>query len=397
MQQYRRTSIDSLVIPPRREVGSSAPADAPGDDVSRVSAQGRGFVIRPEVFDDAADAAQAQRRRWPSTAVAVCTWSYVAAVLAVWLLRRLGGDRWWFATVMLFGPRWPYAVPWALLAPAAALVRPRLLWPLMAAALVLLGPIMGLCLPWARLAAHGGRTVRVLTCNIDGANVNIRRLMTLVAAAQPDVVALQECPSDLALNWPAGWHVVRAGQLLVASPHPLRDDAAAKNRHPPSPWPPVNGLWCTVEMPHGPIGFCCIQLHTPHEGLSEVLDRRTLVSPARSTQLTADIADRRQESVELAGWLSDRSRQWLAAGDFNMPADSAIYRACWGRYVNAFSTSGFGFGYTKWTAIHGWQFGARIDHVLGGRGLTACRSWVGPDVGSDHLPLLAGLSLPPAG
>ena len=38
-------------------------------------------------------------------------------------------------------------------------------------------------------------------------------------------------------------------------------------------------------------------------------------------------------------------------------------------------------------------FGVRIDHVLTGDGWRCRRCWVGPDVGSDHLPLLADLSL----
>ncbi len=77
-------------------------------------------------------------------------WLYVAMLAVVWLLLRLGGDRWWFATLILFGPRWLCAVPLAALVPAAALVRRRLLWPLTAAAVVAVGPIMGFCLPWAR-------------------------------------------------------------------------------------------------------------------------------------------------------------------------------------------------------------------------------------------------------
>ena len=79
-----------------------------------------------------------------------------------------GGDRWWFATLILFGPRWLCAVPLAALVPAAALVRRRLLWPLTAAAVVAIGPIMGFCLPWARLAPPSSPTLRVLTCNLKG-------------------------------------------------------------------------------------------------------------------------------------------------------------------------------------------------------------------------------------
>ena len=67
--------------------------------------------------------AKAEHARWRPTwvgAVRRCVWLYVVALLAVWLLLRFGGDRWWLATVMLFGPRWVYGLPLLLLVPAAA-------------------------------------------------------------------------------------------------------------------------------------------------------------------------------------------------------------------------------------------------------------------------------------
>ena len=45
----------------------------------------------------------------------VLVWLYAAMLAAVWLLLDFGGDRWWLATVMLFGPRWVYGLPLALL------------------------------------------------------------------------------------------------------------------------------------------------------------------------------------------------------------------------------------------------------------------------------------------
>jgi vancomycin resistance protein VanJ len=328
--------------------------------------------------------------------VTIAAWSYLVAVLAAWMLLGWFGDRWWFASVLLYGPRWPYALPWMVLAPIAVLTRPRLLWPLAVSAIVLLGPIMGLCLPWSRLVARNGPIVRVLSCNIDGESVDTDRLAALVDEAQPAVVALQECPEDIPLHWPKGWHILHAGQLLVASPYPLRNVETSLSRHPPGPWPPVDGLRCIVETPQGPVGFCCVHLLTPRAGLSEVLDRKTIVSPARNAGLENETVERTLESEELLQWIEDWPGTWIVAGDFNMPTDSAIYRATWAKHVDAFSSSGFGFGYTKWTPVKGWQYGLRIDHVLAGPGLKPRRCWVGPDVGSDHLPLLADIVLPPA-
>ena len=85
----------------------------------------------------------------------------------------------------------------------------------------------------------------------------------------------------------------------------------------------------------------------------------------------------------------------ILAGDFNMPVDSTIYRDVWNRYANAFSTSGFGFGHTKHTDVRGWRFGIRIDHILTGPGWWPKRCRVGPDIGSDHLPLLVDLVVRP--
>ena len=79
----------------------------------------------------------------------------------------------------------------------------------------------------------------------------------------------------------------------------------------------------------------------------------------------------------------------IVAGDFNMPSDSRIYRACWAKYRNAFSDQGFGYGYTKWTPLRGSRYGLRIDHVLTSDHWHVQRAWIGPDVGSDHLPILA--------
>jgi endonuclease/exonuclease/phosphatase (EEP) superfamily protein YafD len=52
----------------------------------------------------------------------------------------------------------------------------------------------------------------------------------------------------------------------------------------------------------------------------------------------------------------------LVAGDFNMPAESAIFRECWANRTDAFRAAGWGFGHTKFSR---W-WGTRIDHILAG-------------------------------
>ena len=74
-----------------------------------------------------------------------------------------------------------------------------------------------------------------------------------------------------------------------------------------------------------------------------------------------------------------------------MPPDGAIYRSYWAGYRNAFSEAGLGYGYTEWPGMRRMRFGIRIDHILSTRDWRPRRAWVGPDIRSDHLPLIAEL------
>ncbi len=335
----------------------------------------------------------ARRRRH---LVATCVWGYLAAVLAVWLLLRLGGDRWWFSTVILFGPRWLCALPLAVLVPAAGLLRRHLLWVLGAAAIVVFVPVMGFCFPWARFGAGPGLSLRMLTCNVKGHCYNNRALEELIVAARPDIVALQDCWGPVRVNWPVGWHVSQEGAMLVASRYPVHRGGADHRWQRPGHWPRTDVLHCTVQLPGRDIDFYSVHLQSPHEGLSTILDRDTVLRPSRSVVLAAEIDQRRRESASAREVVSGPSEEPVLAGDFNLPADSAIYRRYWAEYHDAFSEAGLGFGYTEWPRVSWLSFGIRIDHILTGAGWQCRRCWVGPDVGSDHLPLLAELSPVPS-
>jgi endonuclease/exonuclease/phosphatase family metal-dependent hydrolase len=321
-------------------------------------------------------------RVWRRVAAAVVSgfsWVYFVAVLALWTLLWVAGDRWWIGTVALFGPRWIWGLPLAALAPAAALTRPRLLWPLLLAAVVIVGPVMGLCVPW-RFLQHGrARTlsVRVLTCNLGG-GARPAALAELIATARPDIVAIQEgsVRSLPAEDWPKGWDL----RTTVASRYPIRgieklnrDELGAKGF--------VTRF--DIETPGGIVHFFNLHLQTVREGLEAVRSGKW----KGATALSANIALRERQSAAASRWLRGVSGPVVIAGDFNMPADSDIYQQFWSSYCNAFSSAGLGYGYTRFTRWHG----VRIDHVLTGPGWRCRRCWVGSDVGSDHLPVLAEL------
>jgi len=318
-------------------------------------------------------------------------WLYALTVAGTWLVLWHGGDRWWPATLMLFGPRWIYGLPLVVLIPLALAVRRRLLWHLTLSAILVVAPIMGCCVPWPSFARSDEAAIRVVVWNMGGKHIDSATLAALINSTQPDVVALQECHADSDLQWPDGWHVCRQRRLVTGSLYPIDAVEFSQREWPPSKWPVENALRCVIQTPNHRMGFVNVHLRTPRQGLQEMLDRRTFIDPSKCNSLMNEIEYRRLESEHLANWIGGFLEPAVIAGDFNMPADSAIYRQFWSKYANAFSMAGCGFGYTKQTEVLGWQYGSRIDHILTDSGWRPRRCWLGADFGSDHLPLIADL------
>jgi vancomycin resistance protein VanJ len=166
-------------------------------------------------------------------------WIYFIGVGAVWSVLRTAGDRWWWATVLLFVPRWIWALPLGILlpvsgglalwdrrrgkcpkskvqspefgrphpgplpkgegSPTSLIPRPSSpIVPVLLAALWVAWPLMGFCFNWSVVrgpwsVADGQRTtIRVLTCNVGIDGYDEAALARLVEDTQPDVVTLQE-------------------------------------------------------------------------------------------------------------------------------------------------------------------------------------------------------------
>jgi len=111
----------------------------------------------------------------------------------------------------------------------------------------------------------------------------------------------------------------------------------------------------------------------------------------------ADTRFRRRVSLEAQQAVAGLSENTIVAGDFNMPVESSIYQHVWGGYRNAFSSAGIGYGWTQRARAKrlATSIGIRIDHILTGKGVVTRNCEVGPDIGSDHLPLLADIEVPP--
>lgn len=326
-------------------------------------------------------------RSFAAGALAVAVWLYLFAVLLVWTCLRMGGDRWWWATVLLFGPRWIFALPLALLVPAALCCQRRLIWPLGAAAGCLCFAVLGLCAPWRTVLDLGaeGPAMRVLTFNADRGRGDPLELDRLVADLHPDVVALQECGEEFAprfLSAP-GWHVLRNGNLWLASRHAIEAEQSLVDDGKLGYWGTI-AMRCRLETPTGAVRVIVLHLETPREGLEAIRNEGWGGRVAMQAEIK-----RRAKISALASELAGNSERTLVLGDFNMPVDSAIYRRDWSRFQNAFSQAGWGLGGSKMTR---W-FNVRVDHALASRDWQVVRSWLGPRLHSDHRPLIAELRM----
>lgn len=315
-----------------------------------------------------------------------CVWLYLLGVFGVTLLLLVLSDEWWVATLILFGPRWVWALPLAVLAPAALIFRRRLLWLLGLAALLLLFPVNGFELPSLRVLTGDGerRDLRVMTYNVGGGKPDPADVAPLLEKIAPDVALFQECDTLISAAQPSlerqGWHVDTQWGSCIASRYPIRK---VDVRDPKDVWE-MGGSGVIVryeiDKPGLPFNVVNVHLETVREGLAEVMHRAWRGAPG----LEANIRQRDFESGLGRAWTERATGPLVITGDFNMPLESAIYRRHWSSFTNAFSEAGFGFGVTKATGWHG----IRIDHVLLGPGWACLGAWVGPHLGMDHRPMV---------
>ncbi len=345
----------------------------------------RSFGTARPVPDAPAEAATRASR--PHRLV-VAAWLCLAATCAAALLLPLLGDVWWAATLLEFGPRWVTLVALAPVALAALAWAPRALVPLALAAVVTVGPIMGFR-PGLRAPDGLDRTpgdVRLVTANVEGLTGPALNAADWARGLGADVLVMQECyldPDELSAHLP-GWHVHVADSLCFAT---RAKEVALRHRDPREIWAQgVGGALgrYDVTLDSGPLRVVAVHLATPRSGLAAMVRLRFWQG---IPELVANTAIRRHESDVALGWTRGGAAPVVVAGDFNLTAESAIFREVWGGFEDAFTVVGLGFGFTK----HSRLLRARIDHVLYGPGLRARRAWVGPEIGSDHHPLAADL------
>lgn len=320
-------------------------------------------------------------------------WAYAALVFTLLVLIRWVGKSWWGVAVLVFLPRWIFLAPVLVLAVASGFRRCPWHWAVQGAtALVVAGPLMGLCLPVSQLwtkPPEGGQRVRVVTFNMGEEPLPTAALRDWLARESVDVVCLQEgrrLAGETRALLGVGWHVSREGS--IASRWPIVWEM------PAYPETVASGERWTGKLE-------LVRLRTPSGvELAAASAHLPTLRYGMSRFFTADVAGGRRHldwwGNEISRMLSAVARSndlpLILAGDFNMPADDSTMAGLRAHFRFAFEEAGWGYGYTRPARLP-W---IRIDHVLAGPEWTVTRCRVGPNLGSDHLPVLAELVSTPA-
>jgi vancomycin resistance protein VanJ len=304
-------------------------------------------------------------------------------LLAIVVLFRVVGERWWPLAPLLYLPRIVLGLPLLLLVPLVWRAHARRLWiPVVASVPLLLFPLLGLTVS---LPHRGGApALQVMSYNIWFGRRGAPAIFRELDAARPDVVAVQAFSPELGPAFRAhlpGWYFDEDGDFFLASRFPIRDSL----RPPPlgdSDGTPAAFRRYTLETPLGPLDLFNSHPYSVRDGIDGLRERDAQLSQRLSDNVTI----RRLQVAALAAEARRSSRPVIVVGDFNLPGLSQILGEHLGTYRDGFASAGMGFGYTFPTNQMPWL---RLDRILVGDGLRVRGFSVGGGGGSDHRPVVA--------
>jgi endonuclease/exonuclease/phosphatase (EEP) superfamily protein YafD len=277
-----------------------------------------------------------------------------------------------------------------VLVPLAVMRDRPLLVPLSLTALLMLGPVMGLRTGWRALFVlpDAEHDIRIATLNTEALGSLDRTVTEMLLGWDLDVLAVQECGRAVtgAFQFLTDWHTDRTGSLCLISRWPIVETRHMEGGALAEVGGGADVMTYRLEREPTPLYVTNLHLATPRAGLQSIRAGRLQEGIPR---LDEDMTLRSIEHPRASRWVDEQPQPHIVVGDFNAPPESTTYREAWSGWTNAFSRAGRGFGFTR---MNGW-IQARIDHILVDDHWAVVRAWTGPDVGSDHKPLLAELHL----
>ncbi len=268
--------------------------------------------------------------------------------------------------------RWPWAVLWGVAAAGNA---------------VLLLPY----LPWmARIGPGTGPPLRILHANLHVANPEPERFLDWLEQQERDLVLVQE----LTPEWLRRLEQIERYQVALADPRP--NPAGIALLLPKEP----RGAWALrsseILQMSGVWGDRPVVELILHFGEQEI----ALLSFHAARPISGGESAVQRKDFEWASqWARTQSaagRQHLIVGDFNSTPWSSRFRRLQRETGLRNSLGGRGLQGSWPTSLPGWMR-LPIDHALVSPGLGVAQRELGPELASDHRPLLLEVApAPPA-
>jgi endonuclease/exonuclease/phosphatase (EEP) superfamily protein YafD len=327
--------------------------------------------------------------------VSTLVYLYAGIVAVVGLIYAVGPERLMWGGVLLFLPQMVLAVPGLILLPFALWRARRLSWVIIAALLLIAGPLMGFSWssPESSPEKSEGVPLRVMTYNIQlWQRRNAPAILSEILAADPDVLCLQDARvvnNTRLSSYLEHRNVAMFGQYVFVSKFPIVDATVGDISYDGETH---TYLRARIDVAGTEVVVFNAHLVTPRDALSP------LRSPALWRLGLSEMRQNQSQRLRQARQLLEDSRgitgPLVIAGDLNAPPASLVTRMLTDRgLVDAFSAAGRGYGYTfGHTLLVGRPF-LRLDRILASRHLTPVRAWVGGASGSDHRPVIADLVL----
>lgn len=316
---------------------------------------------------------------------------YVLTLLAYVALRlAFGGDLWWLALANNFAPYFFLPLVGFALVALLARLQPRfVLLPLLllVVGLVWYGPRFA---PRPQ-AAPAASTLHVISFNVWAYNRQINAVEAWLREENADVVLLQEAFHDL----PA--------RLADVYPYTQPQPALPQDRQILSRYPIVErGGGSGYERTVIDVAGARVAVYNVHFGVPFSSQPRYGLHDLPYPLNMMVRYDEQRRNEQIRDWLAAVTAETLpviAGGDFNTSDNSAVYPTIAARLSDSYRTVEPGLGTT-------WPVGAklpiplplpplmRIDYIWHSDALRALSASVGPEVGSDHRPIMATLALP---
>jgi vancomycin resistance protein VanJ len=335
---------------------------------------------------------------WFARAVVLAVAVPAALLSAAYLSRPLGS---WWLELLQYVP-YPGYLGAALI---ALFVSRRLGWPwrvmAVSALALVLTVIMGLVVG---RADRGTVPLRLMTYNVKSQRVDVwpgifEKLAREVAEQRPDVLVMQDAGdlawarvdapavAELTASIFAGREVYSHGQYIVVSRYPLRDCAPGDLSYRMHP---ASYVRCTLVVDGREIDLFTAHFLSPRVGLNA-----TRFEGAEGIDdWQRNFEDRLAQSRKLAADVAKRTRPAIVAGDLNAPETSPVIRTLLDQQLrDAFSSAGFGYGYTHGHSLKLRIPFLRIDHVLVSPEIGVVDARPGGTEASEHRPVIADLLL----